>query len=235
MASKNYQTNNELITRAGLAPNERELPYSITTSDVESYLQGKIDIVANRDGGSGVNVRVYTTEPSKTFLPFVVLLPLDVLESEGKKNKNQVPSIFNTSDDTGSANLKKPYYDVFSPYIYNKRDEGAFFADDWRRRCNISRETSPVLKSLRTPKVSSMENGNIRVVSFMIDPLRVFHDMLTIQNDNRSFKVAITGTQKIQTGEYRYDISRIVTKGKGGKKYRDTLANELNRKMRGNR
>ena len=234
MASNNLR-NNELITRAGLIPNERELPYSITTTDVESYLQSKVDIVANGDGGSGVNVRVYTTEAGKEFLPFVVILPLDVLDDEGKKSKKNLPSIFDTKGESGVANMKDKYYKVFSPYIYTKEDESAFFSEDWRRARRVNRETSPVLKSLRQPKVTAMENGNVKVVSFMIDPIRIFHDMLSLANDNRSFRICINGWQKIQTGEFRYDVSRIVNKGKGGKKYRDTFADELNRKMRGNR
>ena len=234
MASNNLR-NNDLITRAGLTPNERELPYSITTSDVESYLQTKVDVVSNRVGDSGVNVRVYTTEAGKEFLPFVVILPLDVLENEGKKSRKEIPSIFDTKGESGVANMKDTYYQVFSSYIYTKDDESAFFSEDWRRARRVNRETSPVLKSLRTPKVTSMENGNVKVVSFMIDPIRIFHDMLTLANDNRSFRICINGWQKIQTGEYRYDVSRVVNKGKGQKKYRDTLADELNRKMRGNR
>ena len=231
MASRN---NFELETRAGLTPNERELPYSITTSDVESYLQKKVSVVTNRDGGGDVNVRVYTTEAGKAFLPFVVILPLDVLENNGKKIKKDMPTIFNTREESGVASMKSSFYKLFAPYVYTKDDESAFFSDDWRRARHVNRETSPVLKSLRTPKVTSMENGNIQVVSFMIDPLRVFHDMLQME-DGRTFRVDIQGWQKIQTGEYRYDVTRCVNKGKGGKKYRDTLADELNRKMRGNR
>lgn len=228
----------ELQTRAGLTPNERELPYSITTSDVEQYLQRKVNLVMNRDANDGetkdISVRVYTTEAGKSFLPFVVILPLDALENTGKKSQKSVPAIFDTRSTESSAKMKKSLYTLFSTYCYTKDDEQAFFSDDWRRARRVNRETSPVLKSLRTPKVTSMENGNVQVVSFMIDPLRVFFDMLTMSDDPRSFRVDINGWQKIQTGEYRYDVTRVVNKGKHGKKYRDTLADELNRKMRGN-
>ena len=237
MASNNQ---NELVTRAGLNPNETELPYSITTTMVEKYLQNKIDVVMNRSANNGgqsekIELRLYTTEAGKAFLPFVVVLPMEALEDRKKKNKKPMPSIFDTKDTDGSANLKPELYKLLSAYTYNKEDETAFFSDDWRRARRVNRETSPVLKNLRTPKVTSMENGKLRVVSFMIDPIRVFHDMLIIPTDNRSFRVEVTGWQKIQTGEYRYDLKRVINKGKNGKKYRDTLADELNRKMRGNR
>lgn len=227
-------------TRAGIAPNEKELPYSITTHDVEEYLQGKIDVVLNRMASQNgtvkesIDVRVYTTEAGKSFLPFVVILPMDVLEKRPKKSNKKVPSIFDTKGTDGSANMRPELYKLFSAFVFNKDDEQAFFSDDWRRARHVNRETSPVLKGLRTPKVTSMENGRLQVVSFMIDPLRVFHNMLEIEGDTRQFKVDITGWQKMQTGEYRYDVNRVINKGKN-RKYRDTLADELNRKMRAGR
>lgn len=234
MASKNF--NYELSTRAGLLPNERELPFSITTSDVESYLQSKIDVVNAKEGSNTV-VRVYTTEVSRSFLPFVVVLPLDVIaDGEDKKNDNNVSSLFvNNDDDSKRVNLKEPYFKIFEPFIYNKNDENMFFADSWRREHDISRDKSPVLKSQRTAKINSLENGRLKVVTFMIDPLRVFHDMLIIPTDNRQFAVQIDDWQKIQTGEFRFELVRNIRKGKNGKKYKNTVAEELNRVMRGNR
>ena len=236
-------SNNELRTRAGITPNEAELPFSITTRQVEDYLQRKVDIVMNRGANNGetrepIEVRVYTTEAGKSFLPFVIVLPIDALEDTGKKNKNnkkKMAAIFDTKSSEGTGNMKPALYELFRSYTYTKEDESAFFSEDWRRARRVNRETSPVLKGLRTPKVTTMNDGNLQVVSFMIDPLRVFHDMLKMEGDNRSFKVEVQGWQKIQTGEYRYDVLRAVTKGKRGKKYRDTFADELNRKMRGNR
>lgn len=229
----------ELQTRAGLTPNERELPYSITTSDVEQYLQRKVNLALDRDANDSetkdISVRVYTTEAGKSFLPFVVVLPLEALESGGKKSHKKIPAIFDTKSNDSEARLKQVLYRLFSSYIYTKDDEQAFFSDDWRRSRRVNRETSPVLKSLRIPKVTSVENGNVQIVTFMIDPIRVFHDMLVMPDDQRTFRADITGWQKIQTGEYRYEVTRAIVKGKNGKKYRDTLADELNRKIRGNR
>lgn len=234
MASKEF--NYKLSTRAGLVPNERELPYSITTSDVESYLQSKIDVV-NANEGSNITVRVYTTEVSRSFLPFVVVLPLDVIaDGSEKKSNSNVSSLFvDNNDDSKRVDLKESIYSIFSPFIYNKNDENMFFSDSWRREHDISRDKSPVLKSQRVAKVNSLENGRLKVVTFMIDPLRVFHDMLIIPSDNRQFTIRIDDWQKIQTGEFRFDLVRNISKGKQGKKYKNTVAEELNRVMRGNR
>lgn len=228
----------QLNTRSGLTPNEDRLPYSITTSNVESYLQKKIDTVMNRAALEAkkepekIEVRVYTTEAGKSFLPFVVILPLDALEDRKQKKQSNMPSIFDTKSVDGTANLKKPIYEVLSAYVFNKQDGEAFKSDSWRRDHHVNREATGVLLSMRTPKVVSMENGKLKVVELMIDPMRVFHDMLRIDSDNRQYRIQIESWQKIQTGEFRYDVKRVINKGKG-KKYKSTLADELNRKMRG--
>lgn len=229
----------DLTTRSGITPDEKKLPYSIMTSDVEEYLQKKIDTMLNRaanqnkDVDKDIEIRVYTTEAGKSFLPFVVILPISVLEDRRKQYKQNMPSIFDTKEYDGTANLRKEIYNVLSAYTFNKQDRELFKSDSWRREHGVNREATTVLLSLTTPKVVSMD-GNLKVVELMIDPIRVFHDMLKINNDQRNFTVKIEEWQKIQTGEFRYDIKRIINKGKG-KKYKNTIAEELNRKMRGYR
>jgi hypothetical protein len=72
------------------------------------------------------------------------------------------------------------------------------------------------------------------MVTVMLDPLRVFHDMLVMQGDNnRDFRIEISGWQKIRTGEFRFDIKRMTYRKKNNKKYQETFVDELNRKMRG--
>lgn len=227
-------------TRSGITPDTTELPFSISTSDVESYLQAKVDAVENRSAkmkGSDVehfNVKVYTTEAGRNFLPFVVVLPIEVLESRQKKKQAKTPSIFNPKESDGTATMRPELYKLFSSYVYNKEDEQAFFSEDWRRSRGVNRETSPVLKSLRTPKVTSIDNGRLQVVSFMLDPLRVFHDMLIMEENNSSFKVDVFDWKKKQAGEFAYKVKRLIDNGKG-KKYKQTVADELNRKMRAGR
>lgn len=231
---------NDLTTRSGIMPNEGELPYTITTTNVESYLQEKVNVIVNRMAKDNqdypiksIDVRVYTTEAGKCFLPFIVVLPTEVLNGKRSKNNN-VDAIFNQSSEDGSANMRPEFYNFFKSYVYTKDDEAAFFSDDWRRARRVDRATSALLKQYRTPKVSNMDNGKIQVVTLMLDPLRIFHDMLTMPNDNRTFKVEIPKWQKIQSGEYRYEVVRLIN-GKRGKKHKDNIADELNRKMRGGR
>ena len=231
---------NEIKTRSGLTPDETGLPYSITTSKVEEYLQRKVNTIssgiANTTGEAekNVSIRIYTTEAGRNFLPFIIVLPLDVLaDNPNKKKHTGEHPMFNPKDTDRTVHLRKEYYELFKAYIYNKEDQGAFFSDDWRRARGVARDTSQVLASTRLPKIVSLNNGRLQVVTLLLDPLKVFHDMLESTDDNRrDFRVDIEDWRKIDEGEYRYDVKRRLFK-KGGKKYRDTVAEELNRKMRG--
>lgn len=227
---------NVINTKAGIRPDENELPFTIKTSDVEKYLQNKVDAVVNKIGGDEVTISVYSTEVGKAFIPFMVVLPTSVMKNGKKQAQNKsIPRIFLSGgdEDNGevSANMRDEFYQIFSPYVYSKVDESAFFSEDWRRARKVNRDTSPVLKRYRTPRISRINQGKEPVVMLMIDPLRIFHDMLTIPDDNRAFKPEITGWRRIQDGEFIYQMRRVLNKN-NKKKYKYTIMDELNRKLR---
>ena len=234
---KFYQSNDELNTRSGFTPDKSNLPFHITTSDAENYLQSKVNGIVQSMRAAGKNigdveVGLYTTEPGTKFLPFVVSLPTSVLASEGKgrRNANEL-SIFNPKDDDNhGVDLKEEFHNLFRIYTYNKQDEAAFFSQEWRRLRGVSRTTSAKIKEMRLPKILEF-SGNQKCVTFMLDPVRLFHDMLVIEGDNRPFFIEIEHWQRQGQGQYRYDIIRRI--GKGKKKYEDNRAAEINRMLKG--
>jgi hypothetical protein len=178
---------------------------------------------------------VYTSEAGNNFCPFIVVLPLEVLEDGGRGKDSDTPSIFSPDKERNNvARMKTPYYDLFKSYIYDKNDEKAFFSDSLRRSLGIKAGTASFLRSIRIPKKMRVSDSN--VVTFMIDPLRVFHDMLTFtdNSNNAQFSCDVTAMQKIRDGEYIYSVTRVVNKGKN-KKYADTFIHEINKKMQGRR
>lgn len=226
-------------TRAGILPSEQELPFSITTTDVKQYMQRKLNAVVNgmrQNGlysGEDIEVDVITVEMGSNFIPFTVVLPMSVLRGERKRRSRDELSIFNPKDNDATVGIHEPIMKMFASYTFDKADGEAFFSADWRRARGVSHTTSAVLKNNRLPRVQKFNNGSLERVTFLIDPIRVFHDMLMMENTNTNFMVNICGWQKIRSGEFRYDMKRTLNNKKKGKKGGNTLADELNRKMRG--
>lgn len=220
-------------TRAGIIPSDRALPYSVTTSEVEEYLQKRVDAMAKASGGKvdRCDVKIYSTESGSKFIPFVVILPTSVLINNKREEDNDVEYIFNQKNEDRNVNINQAYYKLFSSYIYDKNDEDAFFSDDWRRQVGVYKQTSYALKKLRTPKVNNF--SGTKVIIFMIDPLRVFHDMVVSEDDKRDFRIEITNFKKMETGKFRYDFKRVIADSGRNKKYHKTLIEELNYRMKG--
>ena len=226
-------------TRAGLVPSMDELPYDITTTIVEEYVQRKLNVVVNgmrQNGlynGNDIDVRVITVEMGSKFVPFTVVLPMNVLKEKRKRQKDEL-TIFNPKDSDETANLYDPIMKMFSSYLYNKADGEAFFSQDWRRERGVSTTTSAVLKRNRLPRVQKLNNGSMEAITFLIDPIRVFYDMLIMEDNNANFRIEIKNWQKIRSGEFKYEVKRVLNKkknkkGNGG----NNIADEINRKMRG--
>ena len=74
----------------------------------------------------------------------------------------------------------------------------------------------------------------MEAITFLVDPVRVFYDMLVFDNNNTNFRIEIRSWQKIRSGEFRYEVRRIINKKKGKKgNGGNNIADEINRKMRG--
>ena len=122
---------------------------------------------------------------------------------------------------------------MFSSYTFDKADGEAFFSSDWRRARGVSTNTSSILKHNRLPRIQKLNNGSMERVTFLIDPIRIFHDMLVMDTNNTNFKIEIKDWQKIRSGEFRYDMKRVLNTKKNKKGGGNSFADELNRKMRG--
>jgi len=244
----NYQT------KAGLSPSQNTLTYRISTSDVEKFLQDKMNIVVQKMRDEGY--QVYTTKSdqpeirkyngpnidvnliginmSSVFVPFTVILPMDVIVERKKKKKEEL-SIFDPKGSDGTLNLYLPIARLLAAYSYNKEDTKAFFSPDWRRARKIPNSVTPTLKYNATPKVQRVNQGKDEVVTLMLDPIRMFHDMLKMEDNRADFHVEIVDIQRQREGEFLFTVDRVLNKkkknGKGGR----GLVADITRKMMGNR
>ena len=245
---------NNFQTKAGLNPSQNTLTYKISTSDAEKFLQDKMNIVVQKmrdDGyqvytsksdqpeirkynGPNIDVNLIGISMSSAFIPLACILPMDVI-AERKKKKKEELSIFDPKGSDGTLNLYLPIARLLAAYSYNKEDTKAFFSPDWRRVRKISNSVAPTLKYNATPKVQRINGGKDEVVSLMIDPVRLFHDMLKMEDNHADFHVEIVDSQRQREGEFIFTVNRVLNKknkkGKGGK----GLVADITRKMMGNR
>lgn len=233
-------------TRAGLVPVETEVPFAITTENAEDYLQKKFDFAVNemrnpkRDGmkpvqQEDVKITLISTKCSSKFYPMMLLMPLNVLKNkQDKKNSNEL-DMFNPTNSEKSANMKKPFYDVIMPYLFNKDDESAFFSNTVRQNLKISLKTSHTLKANRLPKIQKFDKGRAEYIVCLIDPIRLFHDMLSDVSGNagtNNFTAEISNVNQIKNGVCKYDVYRIARKSKSrNNSFEDKLAMEINQRI----
>ena len=175
-------------TKSGLKPDDNGLPFSISTSQVETYLQQRVDVVTEHAKTNKVEIKVYTTEPGKLFAPFVVVLPTSVLQDRNQSSEDDEPSIFTPNKSSRKLRLRPELYHLFKLYIYDEYDEKAFFSNEWKNKLGVRSDASAALKRLRVPALN--KSGDTEVVMFLLDPLRIFHDMLKM-DDNRQYRISI--------------------------------------------
>lgn len=233
---------NTVSTRSGLRESGNKLEYEITTTEVAMYLRSKFKMIEDALNAKGyknvpsIKPEVSSIRLGKHYAPLFVLLPKEVLSL--KDYNPDIPSVFQPDRDTSDgAWLKQEYYALLFCYMYKRDDINAFRSGELRRQAGItnSRDMETLFK-YSTPKItkSADENGaESLTVILILDPVRVFHDMLTdIQNPKQRFRVEISKTEKIDDRSYMYTVERLVKK----KKKEDYMQLEaLIRQMKSNR
>ncbi len=227
-------SNEKTMTKAGIRPSTTELPFSVKTSDAENYLQSRFDLLPGVL--KGTKVILLTTEVSKIFLPFIILLPTTVVKGSNKRNgggENEL-SLFNPDEsDSSRVQLQQEVYATLAPYVYNKTDEQAFFSPNWARMCNVGTQKAQMLKYTRTPHIQKYGQSKHKFVAMLIDPIRLFHDMLSDVNSKENFRISISGSEKIRDGHFKYNVVKTANghKDRDELNYEEMIAKELNRRM----
>ena len=235
----NYNNHSNFNTRAGLKPSEKELPFVISTTDVSNYLNQRLDaLIKTMADPVDIELTVASVEAGSKFVPFTVVLSPNAIANKSKytsKNKDDEPSVFRPNDNDGSVRLLDPVAKLLAVYSYDKSDGEAFFSADWRRARGVSTNGSAILKKNRTPRIMKFktQKGSVDRVIFLIDPIRVFHDMLVMDDNPSNFHIEIVNWNKIRQGEYRYDVLRVLNKknkNHNNQNFIDALTHQYGRK-----
>lgn len=223
-------------TRSGLRPDETRLPYVITPKDVQNYLQKRIDVVLEEQRRKGeympdVKIQdVISLEASNEFIPLVLFLPESVIEQE-KYAPTKGNSVFNTNPKSHALKINNVIYNVLNPYMYNRVDRESFGTRLMKNTLKMSREKIYRIQEWTRPSLFKTKRGRDRSIVLLIDPIRVFYDMLkyTDKEASKPFRINIEDWKKRENGYYKYYVVREELSPKKEKK---DLAVELEQKMR---
>lgn len=236
----------DMETRSGLKPeNTGELPFKVTTEQVEDFVQSKFDAIVEQSRSVGeqiddVKVTITTVTAGKAFAPFVILLPTTVLKSHNpKKQKNgkKELAVFNPDNSSGKIYIHDGIFSQLQLYGYTTDDRRIFFDRNWKNALGVTQRDSEFLRYNSTPRVQRLNHGKDEFVTCLLDPLKVFSAMLEdCKNPGRNFDVCIEGFVKIAGGVYRYSVLRVPKnikgKKKGQKNNKDRIAYELQNRIR---
>lgn len=205
--------------RSGVQASEDRVEYSITTTLAKEYLQNKFNLLTSTAKKKGLNIpevdiMMYNEKLGKNFIPFFLILPESVLVSN--KKDDEIPSIFK-SENTDHARLHTPFYELLKTYTFNKDDKRAFRAPEWKRRAGIqSGKNIGTLLKYSTPKIENFGDAGRKVI-VLIDPIRLFHDMLTDDSARKQrFEVNIDRWKEIDraTGTWNFIVNRVIVRNK---------------------
>lgn len=224
-------------TRSGLRPDESHLPFVITTKDVQNYLQKRIDVVLEEQRKNGEYIsdvkimNIISIDASSTFIPMLVFLPESVIEQE-KYAPVKGNSIFNTNPKGRALRLNNVIFNVLSPYMYDQRDRESFGTGLMKNTLKMSREKIYRIQEWSKPSLFKTRNGKSRNIVLLIDPIRVFYDMLKYTDKEaakQQFRINIEDCKKREKGYYMYYVIREEL---SPKKKNTDLAVEVEQKMR---
>ena len=223
-------------TRAGLVPDDKNEPYTVTTAQMREYLQRQLDVVITDTNQhlaegqapmSNVQIKAYSCRMGEHFYPLVVTLPGTVIYKRAKKlsevkNENNgrlniANDIHEDLDDYGKGiRIQAPVYGGVKRFMYPDGGKGL---DDQNARRNLGISASDAANAKRMCKLKRIKiNKGGCLVTVMIDPFAVMSDMLVVNGDNRPYQILMHRAKRVRDGEYKFTITRSIRekKNKGG-------------------
>lgn len=215
--------------RAGIVPVETVKKYEINTSQVGEYLQTRINGFTSAARKNGIEmedipINVITMEFSKKFTPFIVILPEEAIaQRSGKDEKEGIMSIFQNEDNGELSKLEKPVWSAIASYLYTKNDKKCFTdSGNLRKTLGLTTGDANKIASYCSPKIIKVEKDRRHVVC-LIDPIRVFSDMIRAENETTKdgapkYMTMIEKSVKLSHGNFKYYITKEPKKrsGNGG-------------------
>lgn len=199
----------------------------LSTKDVQTYIQERVDVIVamlRKENPKYANlknfqVQVCGAQASNKFVPLMIILPPEALEDEATTNDN-VPSIFLERDEEGQLTLIPMLQKLFKLWAYTKDDKKAMETSAYQRAVNINRKTAQDIINWSVPRYRQRKDDGEKseLIMFFVDPIKVFHEMVSEENETKDFTISINDFKKIRHGEYDFRVTKSYGKKKKNKK-----------------
>lgn len=200
--------------------------YDISTREIQEYLQGKLDVVVSvlkqekrYDNLDDIKISVGAAKASDTFVPLIVTLPKEALESEASNMDNEIPSIWTKTEENEEVRMIEDLEDFFRMYTFKKDDIKMLKNREYQRKQHIRPSYAASVVGMCRPTYHVFKKGSEYVdarIMFALDPVRVFMDMLCEENEKQGdVDITITGIKKIRNSQYEFRVVKRRQKNKG--------------------
>lgn len=241
--------------RSGIEPRkEKYLMYEITTLDVKRYIQNKFNAIVKRLNEKGekikpIKIQLVSTKIGEKSIPFSLILPITVdseytnyREMLVEDDENVNPIFLQDYDDdddddmTFEAVLLDWVSNLIKPFTYNSEDLKYFSSRKFRSDEGVTRKNANHMVKFVDPRIINIEgrHGEIteRRIMVMLDPIRVFYDMLKDVNTNgrnNDYQIFIMSkeSKEIKSGLFRYTIKREMVKPSSKKEYQPDMVDTV--------
>ena len=214
------------MTRSGLLPDRDKLYFTIKTQYAQEFLQKRMNVAMSeirKNGytGDDIEVRLVNTKLSDTFAPFMIILPMCIIDKADSKADPEELGIFRPADSGNRVRMYRPIMQLLRAYAYTKEDINALSTPNTMNSLNLHGRNRHEFITNVQPRIRYL--GGVEKVVMMLDPLRLFSDMLVIQMDYKKgvkHRLNITIDKKINSGQYIFKVLRTIgSKEDGHKKF----------------
>ena len=215
----------------------------LSTKHVQEYIQEKVDVVVATLRKShpeyanlgNIQIQVCGAKASEKFVPLMIILPPAALQDEATTD-DSVPTIFKERDEEGQLTLIPALEKLFKLWAYTKEDKKELLRNTTyqQRVLNINNRTAQNIINWSVPRYRERKDGDERseLIMFFIDPISIFHEMVSEVNETKNFTVEISDFKKIRHGEYEFRIVKSYGKNKKNKKGKSSLTQDIDSFLR---
>lgn len=158
--------------------------FSVTTSDIQDYLQEKINCVCAAGGfKEPVKIRVVSQilcqkGHEKQFTPFLLFLS-DSARVKHKPRNEDINPVFQTENQTDRLQLIQPIWQIIQSFAFTKRELKWHTDPKTKKEFYMSDKNVDNLWRFHTPSTATSSKGS-SFICVWLDPLKVIYDYLMV-------------------------------------------------------